>query len=267
MKKNIKFSIIVVSLNTKNDFIKTINSILNQKYNNFEIIVVDGNSNDGTIQEINKLNKRIKKKIIEKDKGIYHAMNKGIKYISGDLTIFLNSGDILNNKNILNKVNLIMQKKWWVDIIVGKNIVQSNFEYFSRYEKIKDSTLSSVFSHQSAFIKSKLFLKKKYNLKYKIAADFELFKYFYKKKKIFYYSNQTFSSSKVAGISDKNRFLALSEFYNISKKYGVKKKTLFFIKYTYNFFYISLVHLIKLIIPKKIALVILKFKYRNHVYK
>ena len=49
MKKNTKFSIIVVSLNTKNDFVKTINSIYNQRYNNFEIIIIDGNSSDGTI--------------------------------------------------------------------------------------------------------------------------------------------------------------------------------------------------------------------------
>tara|TARA_B100000795_G_scaffold266094_1_gene248770 strand:- start:338 stop:1138 length:801 start_codon:yes stop_codon:yes gene_type:complete len=264
MKSNIKFSIVVISLNTKNDFKETISSIYKQKYNNFEIIIIDGNSSDGTVLEINKLNKKIKKKVIENDKGIYHAMNKGIKYISGDLTIFLNSGDIFNNKNILNNVNIIFQKQKEVDIIVGKNIVKSTFEYFSKYKKINDLTFSSVFSHQSVFIKSKLFLKKKYNLKYKIAADFEFFKYFYKKKKIFYYTNLIFSTSKVYGISDKNRLLALSEFYDISKKYNNNKKTSFFIKYVCNFFYISLVNLIKLIIPKKITLMILKFKYRNH---
>ena len=54
MKKNIKFSIIIVSLNTKNDFLKTVNSILSQEYRNFEIIVVDGKSKDGTIKEIKK---------------------------------------------------------------------------------------------------------------------------------------------------------------------------------------------------------------------
>ena len=264
MKRNIKFSIIVVSLNTKDDFIKTINSILNQKYYNYEIIVIDGNSSDGTIKEINKLKNKIKKKIIEKDKGIYHAMNKGIKYINSNLTLFLNSGDILSNKDILNKVNLIIQKQKRVDIIVGKNIVQSNFKYYSKYEKIHDLTFSSVFSHQSTFIKSKLFLKKKYDLKYKIAADFDLFKYFYSKNKIFYYTKLICSTSKADGISDKNRLLALSEFYNISKKYTNNKKISFFLKYLFNFIYISLVELIKLIIPKKITLLILKFKYRNH---
>ncbi len=264
MIRNIKFSIIVVSLNTKNDFIKTINSILNQKYSNYEIIVIDGNSSDGTIQEINKLKNKIKKKIIEKDSGIYHAMNKGIKYINSNLTVFLNSGDILYNKNILNKINSIMQKQNKIDIIVGKNIIKSDFKYYSNYKKINDLTFSSVFSHQSAFIKSKLFLKKKYDLKYKIAADFELFKYFYKKNKIFYYTDLTCSISKADGISDKNRLLALSEFYNISKKYANNKQISFFFKYIFNFSYISLVKLMKLIIPNKITLLILKFKYRNH---
>jgi glycosyltransferase involved in cell wall biosynthesis len=264
MKKNIKFSIIVVSLNTKNDFIKTINSILNQKYKYYEIIVVDGNSTDGTIQIINKLKNKLKKKIIERDRGIYHAMNKGIKYINSNLTVFLNSGDVLYNRNILNKINLVMQKHKEVDIIIGKNIVKSNFKYYSKFEKIHDLSFSSVFSHQSVFIKSKLFEKKKYDLRYKIAADFELFKFFYKKNKKFYYTNLTCSISKASGISDKNRLLALSEFYNISKKYTNNKQISFFLKYIFNFIYISLVNLIKLIIPKKITLLILKFKYRNH---
>ena len=263
MKIRVKFSIIVVSLNTKNDFKKTIHSILNQKYRNFEIIVIDGNRNDGTIKEINKLNKKIKKKIIEKDRGIYHAMNKGIKHINGSWTIFLNSGDTLTNSNVLKKINLIIYKRNKIDIIVGKNIVKSDFKYYSKYKKINKQTFSSVFSHQSVFIKSSLLIKKKYDLKYKIAADFELFKYFYKNNKIFYYTDIIFSVSKGGGISDKNRLLALKEFYNISKNYDNNKKIVFFIKYIYNFIYISLVNLIKLIIPKKISLLILKLKYRN----
>ena len=111
MKKNIKFSIIVVSLNTKNDFLKTVNSILSQEYRNFEIIVVDGKSKDGTIKEIKKRKKFFKKIIIEQDKGIYDAMNKGVKYIKKDWVIFLNSGDIFYNSKTLKKTNLIIKKK------------------------------------------------------------------------------------------------------------------------------------------------------------
>ena len=78
------FSIIIVSLNTKKDFIKTFNSTKKQSYKKIEIIVVDGNSSDGTIKEIKKLKKNISKFIIEKDRGIYDAMNKGLKLAKND---------------------------------------------------------------------------------------------------------------------------------------------------------------------------------------
>ena len=97
-------SIVVVSLNTKNDFVKTISSIEKQEYKNYEVIIVDGDSIDGTKNEIIKKKKIISKTIIEKDKGIYHAMNKGIKVSSGRWIIFMNSGDIFYNKKVLKKL-------------------------------------------------------------------------------------------------------------------------------------------------------------------
>ena len=97
------FSIVIVSLNTKNEFLKTIKSVVKQKYKNYEI-VVDGKSEDGTIDVIKKLKKKKNIKfIIEKDKGIYDAMNKGIKKSSGKWIIFLNSGDIFHDLNVLKK--------------------------------------------------------------------------------------------------------------------------------------------------------------------
>ena len=96
-------SIVVVSLNTAKKFEKTIKSILNQSTNNFELIVVDGMSKDKTKYFLKKYNKFITKIISEKDKGIYDAMNKGIKNSSKKWIYFLNSGDIFCNKNILKK--------------------------------------------------------------------------------------------------------------------------------------------------------------------
>ena len=90
--KNI--SIIVVSLNTKKDFIKTIKSIKDQNYEDAEIIVIDGQSTDGTVEEINKMKKYFSKIIIEKDSGIYYAMNKGILLADSKWIIFMNSGDV-----------------------------------------------------------------------------------------------------------------------------------------------------------------------------
>ena len=104
-------SIVIVSLNTKNDFELSLKSIIKQTYKNYEIIVVDGKSSDGTIDTILKYKKFFKKTIIEKDKGIYHAMNKGINFISSGWTIFLNSGDVFLNKNTLKKISYYLNKK------------------------------------------------------------------------------------------------------------------------------------------------------------
>ena len=80
MKKYL-ISIIIVSLNSKENFLETLNSALNQNFSNREIIVVDGNSKDGTKYEILKLREKISKTIIEGDDVIYDAMNKGINLV------------------------------------------------------------------------------------------------------------------------------------------------------------------------------------------
>ena len=100
------FSIIVVSLNTKKKFLKTIKSIKKQRFRNYEVMIVDGKSIDGTINEIKKIKNKKIKYIIEKDKGIYDAMNKGVAKSLGDWIIFLNSGDIFYNCDVLKKISL-----------------------------------------------------------------------------------------------------------------------------------------------------------------
>ena len=88
-----KISIITISYNAKDAIDRTIQSVINQTYSNIEYIVIDGNSNDGTIEVINKYLDRIDVFICENDNGIYDAFNKGIKNATGDLITFLNSGD------------------------------------------------------------------------------------------------------------------------------------------------------------------------------
>ena len=100
-------SIVIVSLNTKNNLNKTIKSILHQTSKKFEIIIIDGNYSDGSINLIKKYKKHFSKIIIEKDKGIYDAMNKGIKISNKPWIIFLNSGDTFYNKFVIQNLRLI----------------------------------------------------------------------------------------------------------------------------------------------------------------
>ena len=104
------FTIITPTLNNKIELLKTINSIKAQKFNNFEFIVVDGGSTDGTI-EVLKESKIITKWISEKDKGIYDAINKGIKFSDGKYINTINScsaigAGIVLSKCVQDKVNL-----------------------------------------------------------------------------------------------------------------------------------------------------------------
>lgn len=89
----LRFSIITVNLNNSSGLIRTFQSVFGQTYSPIEYIVIDGGSTDGSLEIIKRFENKISYWISETDKGIYHAMNKGIKVATGDIICFLNSGD------------------------------------------------------------------------------------------------------------------------------------------------------------------------------
>ena len=99
-----KISIITVTFNDALVLSDCIESVINQSHASIEHIIVDGGSNDGTINILNKYQNNLSKIISEPDNGIYHAMNKGIKYASGEVVGFLNSDDFYFNNDVLLKV-------------------------------------------------------------------------------------------------------------------------------------------------------------------
>lgn len=101
---NPKISIITICLNVADDLERTIKSVINQSYNNIEYIVVDGGSKDKTIDVIHRHEFGITKWISEQDKGIYDAMNKGIKMASGEWLIMMNAGDYFAKDDVLQKI-------------------------------------------------------------------------------------------------------------------------------------------------------------------
>jgi glycosyltransferase involved in cell wall biosynthesis len=96
-----KISIITVVYNNVATIEDAINSVLLQTYNNIEYIIIDGGSNDGTLDILNKYKNRLSKLISEPDKGIYDAMNKGLKIATGEVVGILNSDDLLNCSTII----------------------------------------------------------------------------------------------------------------------------------------------------------------------
>ena len=211
------FSIIVVSYNTKKDFIKTLNSIKEQTYKKYEIIIIDGYSCDGTVDLIKK---NIDKKIsflIERDNGIYDAMNKGIKKAKNEWTLFLNSGDIFKDNYVLKKIDKHINKK--DNILFGNTIINNRGLFYNKSGKFFNNlTLQMPFCHQSVFTRTELLKKNKFDLYYKICSDFDFYVKLYKKKINFKKLEITISTINSGGLSDNSRFRVLYENYKILKK-------------------------------------------------
>lgn len=155
--KESKLSIITINLNNKDGLLDTINSIIDQTYKEFEWIVIDGNSKDGSKQLIEKFKNNINYWVSEPDRGIYNAMNKGILASHGEYLLFLNSGDTLFD---INTIKDIIHKLKDECIYVGKEKVKNGgvryFKIKSDRDIIKKLIINHV-PHQSTFIPRKIF--------------------------------------------------------------------------------------------------------------
>jgi glycosyltransferase involved in cell wall biosynthesis len=155
------------------------NSVLNQTFQDFEYIVIDGGSTDGSVNLIRKSKDSLAYWISEKDTGIYNAMNKGIKQARGEYLLFLNSGDYLYKEDVLDR---IIEKQLKSDIIYGDMILDLEDIDSRKMIKIKEKKISQYFfmknslPHPCSFIKKSLFDKiGLYNESLKIVADYEFF--------------------------------------------------------------------------------------------
>ena len=97
-----KFSVITINYNHKEGLIHTIKSVLCQTCTDFEYIIIDGGSTDGSAEVIKEYDKAIAYWVSEKDNGVYHAMNKGVAQAHGDYLIFMNSGDCFHSSDVLS---------------------------------------------------------------------------------------------------------------------------------------------------------------------
>jgi glycosyltransferase involved in cell wall biosynthesis len=172
---NPKLSIITVNLNNLQGLKKTIVSVIKQSNNNFEFILIDGGSSDGSVELINNNKERLSYWISENDSGIYNAMNKGIRKAKGEYCLFLNSGDQLVHDNILKEV---FDSCFNVDILYGNLQVVKNEQVIGMATTPAEITFKTLFEgtihHQAAFIKRKLFEQFGfYNEGYKIRSDWE----------------------------------------------------------------------------------------------
>jgi glycosyltransferase involved in cell wall biosynthesis len=173
----LKLSIITINYNNAEGLEKTIESVVNQTFHDYEFIIIDGNSTDNSKQIIEKYDPKITTWISELDTGIYNAMNKGISKAKGEYCLFLNSGDYLHNQSILE---FIFQKKHSADIVYG-DMLTINDKGIQKHLKMPYYVGSrrlffDTIWHPVSFIRRDLFLKYGYyDESYKIVSDYEFF--------------------------------------------------------------------------------------------
>lgn len=167
------YSIITVNYNNKNGLEATIKSVLNQTYNGYEYIIIDGGSTDGSLEIIKKYTSKLTYWVSEPDRGIYHAMNKGIEKATGKYLNFMNSGDCFFDSNVLQN----MQNHLDCDIVEGKvyDLSTNRFSFKSTISPTMMFFYRGGLGHQACFILNRLLSEEHYDENLCLAADWKFF--------------------------------------------------------------------------------------------
>ena len=168
-----KYSIITVNYNNKEGLRNTIESVIHQTFRDYEFIVIDGGSTDGSADVLREYDSQITYWVSEKDSGIYNGMNKGIAKATGNYLNFMNSGDCFFSPDVLEKVASYNAD---ADFIVGKDYHYSESKQRGHASIQPPRTTMMHFfvgtlDHQSSFIKRELFVNSPYREDFRLVSD------------------------------------------------------------------------------------------------
>lgn len=174
-----KISIITVCFNSGATIKDTIESVLSQKYQDYEYLIIDGKSKDNTMDIVKSYEKKFKGKlkyVSEKDNGLYDAINKGIKMAEGDIIGLINADDILANQFVFEKVNTILSDKnydgLYTDLVYMNEDFSIPVRNFISGEVSKKGTWHPA--HPTLYLKRGVYKKVgTFNTDYRIAADLD----------------------------------------------------------------------------------------------
>jgi glycosyltransferase involved in cell wall biosynthesis len=171
-----KLSIITINKDNAAGLERTIKSVTEQTFDDYEYIVIDGASKDGSVDVIGRYADKIHRWVSEPDAGIYNAMNKGIRKAAGDYCLFLNSGDWLTGNETLKRVFAEIEHAGKADVYYSDLITDTN-EYCKYTPSINiNHLISGTVSHQNSIISRELFVSHGYyNESLDISSDWEYF--------------------------------------------------------------------------------------------
>ena len=227
-----RITVVTVVFNAEKIIKKTIQSVLSQNYPNLEYIVVDGKSQDRTI-EIIKQYVKIDKVISEPDRGIYDAMNKGLLMATGEWVLFMNAGDLFCNPNVLRDLELGHVKKA-VSVVYGDSIYVYGKDHFYFPAKDKNMLRDSgmPFCHQAVLVRRTVLAAHPFDLSYKLLADYNLFRTLLLENFMFEYKTIPVCIYNVdGGLTDSSQWLCRREMNRIlHRDDSIVSRCFFFLK-------------------------------------
>ena len=222
------FSIITVTYHAESVLEETILSVVSQTYHNIEYIIVDGASKDRTLSIVNKYRDKIQAVVSEPDKGLYDAMNKGLKMAKGEYVCFLNAGDTFHEDDTLQLiVHQLNKSNVLPDVIYGETALVDTQRHFVRMRRLQTpDTLNWKSFRQGMLVCHQAFIAKRavaetYDLNYRFSADFDWCIRVMKKASLLHNTRLTLIDYLDEGMTTKNRKASLKERFRImAKHYG-----------------------------------------------
>ncbi len=220
-----KFSIITVTYNAGATLEDTIQSVITQTYRNLEYIIIDGGSKDQTLEIIEQYRPHIHKVVCEPDKGLYDAMNKGIKQATGDYICFLNAGDELHEDDTLLLMVHSITESTLPDVLYGETAIVDEEGHFVRMRRLsapehltwKSFKSGMLVCHQAFFARRDL--AEPFDLRYRFSADFDWCIRIMKKSQTLHNTHLTLIDYLNEGMTTRNHKASLKERFRIMCKY------------------------------------------------
>lgn len=183
-KASQKITVVTVCYNAVKEIEKTIQSVINQTYDNVEYIIVDGGSTDGTLDIIRKYSSRITRWVSEPDKGIFDAMNKSARMATGEYINFMNAGDLFFDEKVL--ADVFDGKEYSEDVIYGSTLQHYKGGYKVHHSAdIECIHTSMPFCHQSSFTRVSVLREHTFDTTFLCIADCMFFRRLYNNGGIF----------------------------------------------------------------------------------
>lgn len=213
-------TVITVVYNGRAKIENTIKSVINQDYLNIEYIIIDGGSNDGTLEIIKKYKYAIKHFVSEKDNGIYDAMNKGINLASGDFINFMNCGDTFSDANTIKTV--VNNLKPNIDLIYGDYHIKAGNNKRQKNNGKCTDLWKGLFCHQAMFMKTWIARREKFDTSISINADSDLVLKIISLGLICKKLDLSLACIEGGGLSDQSRLKSVLSQWRLTLKYRPK---------------------------------------------